>query len=198
MSDILEGPKDSWLQCYTSNRVGEEEVERIILALEHKGLVTLHGNGTTLSWRDFPEKPSVLHEQRTAQNACAQARTGREIFRPLGDIINSISEVPLPGLSPSCTYAEEPYCTESNALGSTHHVDGYLRLREATSPDASGGLSRAATSDIVVNFEFKWNDEPGNIIYNRWKALYSVCHTLHSDCRRKHTYSVRSVSLCDL
>ncbi|CDO76321.1 hypothetical protein BN946_scf184414.g3 [Trametes cinnabarina] len=213
MSDILEGPTATWLQCYTSNCIGESEVDQIISALKNDGLILDH-NGT-LRWRDFPDKPSVLRQPKKvnqqstgkedgsetgtsssgptakmhAQESAGRNKTERAIFRPLGTIINAIVEVSLPNLSPSCRYKEEPYATDSEVSGSQHRIDGALRLIKSMSPPAPK-RSKAATSDIAVSFEFKCEDEPNDISDNRRKALYSAFHALHSDCQRKHTYSV--------
>ncbi|KAI8974041.1 hypothetical protein BD414DRAFT_498981 [Trametes punicea] len=212
MPDILEGPKDTWLRHYTSNRIGEKEVNQIISALKNERLV--HDDKGTLRWRDFPDKPSVLYKQdrlknkstrkdgsgvvdtnnsgtaRThAQQPAGQGGNERKIFRPLGNIIDAIAKVPLPNLSPSCEYKEEPYSTDSEVSGSQHRIDGYLGLIKSTSPPAPK-RSRAATSDVAVNFEFKSEDKPYLIRDNRWKMLYSAFHNLHSDCQRKHTYSM--------
>ncbi|KZT23853.1 hypothetical protein NEOLEDRAFT_1243000 [Neolentinus lepideus HHB14362 ss-1] len=65
MPDMLEGPKDCWLQRYTSNRIGEQEVEQIILALKGEGLVL--DNKGTLLWEAFPDKPSVLHQKNESR-----------------------------------------------------------------------------------------------------------------------------------
>ncbi|KAI9060138.1 hypothetical protein FKP32DRAFT_1540054, partial [Trametes sanguinea] len=119
----------------------------------------------------------------------AENKTERRIFRSLGTIMNAIAEVPLPNLSASCTYEEEPYATDSEVSGSQHHIDGFLRLIKSMSPRAPK-RSKAPTSDIAVSFEYKCDEKPDNITDNRWKALYSAFHTLHSDCQRKHMYSV--------
>lgn len=183
MPDILEGPKDTWLRHYTSNRVGETEVNQIISALKNDGLV--QDEKGTLRWRDFPDKPSVLYKQNRPKNKstgkkdgsgvvhtntsgtatthvqqpAGQGRNERKIFRPLGNIINAIAKVPLPNLSPSCEYKEEPYSTESEVSGSQHRIDGFLGLIKFTSPPAPKG-SRVATSDVAVNFEFKSENKP--------------------------------------
>ncbi|KAJ8482394.1 hypothetical protein ONZ51_g5384 [Trametes cubensis] len=198
MPEILEGPEDRWLQHYTSNCVGEQALEQVILALLKKGLVFNHEG--TLRWKDFPDKPSLLREQKLNKSTektdgsapidtAVQRKTERKIFRPLGTIIDAIAAVPLPNLSPSCKYEEEPYSTDSEVSGSQHRIDGFLRLNKSTSPPGPKG-SRTPTSDIAVNFEFKCSDAPQEIIDNRSKALYSAFHNLHSDCQRKHTYSI--------
>ncbi|KAI0371303.1 hypothetical protein BV20DRAFT_1051710 [Pilatotrama ljubarskyi] len=216
MPDILEGPASSWLQCYTSNCVSEEQVERIISSLKDEGLVLDHEG--TLRWRDFPDKPSALrypkkaNQQSTgkkdasattetasssmatmmhaaAQEPAGRNKTERAVFRSLGTIINTIVENSPPNLSPSVRYKEEPYATDSEISGSQHHVDGALRLLKSTTPPTLT-RSTAATSDIVLCFEFKCEAVPENINDNRWKALYFAFHALHSDCQRKHTYSI--------
>ncbi|KAJ2976429.1 hypothetical protein NUW54_g11566 [Trametes sanguinea] len=103
--------------------------------------------------------------------------------------MNAIAKVPLPNLSASCTYEEEPYATDSEVSGSQHRIDGFLRLVKSMSPRAPK-RSKAPTSDIAVSFEYKCDEKADNITDNRWKALYSAFHTLHSDCQRKHMYSV--------
>ncbi|KAI0328259.1 hypothetical protein GY45DRAFT_1208483, partial [Cubamyces sp. BRFM 1775] len=122
-----------------------------------------------------------------------QRVTERTIFGPLGTIIKTIAAAPLPNLSPSCTYEEELYSTDSEVPGSQHRIDGFLRLNKSTPSPAPKG-SRTPTSDIAVNFEFKCSDKPKDIIddhvQNRSKALYSAFHNLHSDCQCKHTYSM--------
>ncbi|KAI0363677.1 hypothetical protein BV20DRAFT_94892 [Pilatotrama ljubarskyi] len=216
MPEVLEGPAAGWLQCYTSNCIGEEQVDQIISSLKNEGLVLDHKG--TLRWRDFPGKPSVLghshkaFQQSTgkedgspttgtassgttatthavAQEPAGRNKTERAVFRSLGTIINTIVEAPPPNLSPSCRYEEEPYATDSEISGSQHRLDGVLRLIKSTSPP-SPKRSRMSTSDVAVGFEFKCKDEPELIIDNRWKALYFAYHALHSDCQRKHTYSI--------
>ena len=172
MPEILEGPEDRWLQHYTSNCIGEQALKQIILALLKKGLVFNHEG--TLRWKDFPDKPSLLREQKLNKStektdrsaptdAAVQRKTERKIFRPLGTIIDAIAAVPLPNLSPSCKYEEEPYSTDSEVSGSQHRIDAFLRLNKSTSSPAPKG-SRTPTSDIAVNFEFKCGDAPQDII----------------------------------
>ncbi|KAI0656469.1 hypothetical protein C8Q70DRAFT_935688 [Cubamyces menziesii] len=199
MPDILEGPEDSWLQRYTSNRIGKEEEDQIIMALKDQGLVLDHED--TLRWRDFPDKPSVLRKQKkpmktsTADESAVtdivgRSKTEREIFQPLGTVINAITSVPLLNLFPSCEYDEGPCCecdkyeeppyeydaeshhTNSEVSdGPQRRIHGFLRLIKSTSPPTPQS-SRAATSDIAVNFEFRWGDTSGDIRM------------------RKHTYSM--------
>ncbi|CDO76320.1 hypothetical protein BN946_scf184414.g2 [Trametes cinnabarina] len=134
MSDILEGPTASWLQCYTSNCMGESEVDQIISALKNDGLVLGH-NGT-LRWRDLPDKPSVLHQPEKVNQQSIGQEDG---------------------------YEEEPlYVTASELLGSADHFDGSLRLINFASPPAPK-RSEAAMADIVVDMKFKCNDKPEDI-----------------------------------
>ena len=190
MPDILEGPEDSWLQRYTSNRIGKEEEDQIITALKDQGLVLDHEG--FLQWRDFPDKPSVLRQQKkpmktsTADESevtdiVGRGKTEREIFQPLGTVINAITSVPLLNLLPSCEYDEGPCCecdeyeeppyeydaesyyTDSEASdGPQRRIHGFLRLIKSTSPPTPQ-RSRAATSDIAVDFEFRWGDASGDI-----------------------------------
>ncbi|KAL7278832.1 hypothetical protein ACG7TL_007849 [Trametes sanguinea] len=175
-SELLEGPTASWLQRYASNCVSEGEVDQIISALKDEGLVSDHEG--VLRWRDYSDKPYVLCHPVTSS---------------LGTVINAIVDVPLPNLSPSCRYEEEPLTIAySETSGSQHHVGGALRLNNSPSLNAPK-RSMAPTSDIAVNFAFKSEDEPEDDMNdNRWdlKTLYSASHALHSDCRRKHTYSI--------
>ncbi|KAI0671336.1 hypothetical protein C8Q78DRAFT_1078166 [Trametes maxima] len=131
---------------------------------------------------------STIREPRTT-TANARGSTERQIFRPLGHIIDAIAGTSLPNLSPSCKYREEPYDTDSEVAGSQHRIDGCLQLLESTSPPLTSP-SRMPTSDVAVNFEFKLTETVDNVCDNRWKVLYSAYHNLHSDCRRKHTYSI--------
>ncbi|KAJ3016172.1 hypothetical protein NUW54_g862 [Trametes sanguinea] len=181
MPDILEGPPAAWLQCYTSDCIGEKEVDRIILALKKEGLVS--DDEGTLRWTDFPVKPNSANQQSMDKDGSATTDTA------LGAIINAIAEVPLPNLSASCRYEDEPYATDSEVSGSQHRIDGCLRLVKSMSPTAPK-RSKVPTSDIAVSFEFKCDEEPDHRNDTRWKALYSAIHTLHSDCQRKHMYSV--------
>ncbi|KAI0649532.1 hypothetical protein C8Q79DRAFT_518486 [Trametes meyenii] len=227
MSDVLLGDKDQWLRHYTSNHIGQAEVDTLVTSLQASGEIIQDDKGC-LHWNAFPVTPSQLHNQRkagdkpgpnekngndrgladqsdiaspgednitstTRENRATAAKTGgsteRQIFRPLGRIIDVIAGTPLPGLSPSCKYKMEPYDTDSEVAGSQHRIDGCLQLLESTSPPSTSP-SRMSTSDVAVNFEFKLTDTVDNVCDNRWKVLYSAYHNLHSDCRRKHTYSV--------
>ncbi|KAJ2987109.1 hypothetical protein NUW54_g9526 [Trametes sanguinea] len=171
--------------CYTSNCVGEEEVNHIIAALKNDGLV--FDDQGALRWRDFPVKPNNANQQLTEKKD-GSATTDTV----LGTIINAVAKVPLPNLSASCRYEEEPYASKSELSGSQHHIDGCLQLINSMSPPAPKG-SKALTSDIAVGFVYKCDSEKPAfecIINNRWKALDSAIHTLHLDCQRKHTYSI--------
>ncbi|KAJ3005535.1 hypothetical protein NUW54_g4297 [Trametes sanguinea] len=184
LPDIQEGPPAAWLQCYTSNCVGEEQVVQIISGLMNEGLI-FDDNASTLRWRDFPVKPNNANQQSMDKDGSATTDTA------LGAIINAIAEVPLPNLSASCRYEDEPYATDSEVSGSQHRIDGCLRLVKSMSPTALK-RSKVPTSDIAVSFVYKCDEKPASqyIINNRWKALDSAVHTLHSDCQRKHMYSV--------
>ncbi|KAI0349306.1 hypothetical protein OH77DRAFT_1525784 [Trametes cingulata] len=214
MPDILEGPLADWMQAYMPNCIDEKKLDHIISALKKEGLV-VDDNGT-LRWRDLRDKPSVLLKAKTANQqsargkkdgsattatasssigatapaqAPAENKTERRIFRSLGTVMNAVAKVHLPNLSASCTYEEEPYATDSEVSGSQHRIDGFLRLTKSMSPRAPK-RSKAPTSDVAASFEYKCEEKPDNITDNRWKALYSAFHTLHSDCQRKHMYSV--------
>ncbi|KAI9061254.1 hypothetical protein FKP32DRAFT_1594640 [Trametes sanguinea] len=182
LPDIQEGPPAVWLQCYTSNCIGEEQVDQIISALKDDGLV--FDDQGTLRWRDFPVNPN----QQSMEKKDGSATTDTA----LGTIINAIAKVPLPNLSASCTYEDEPYASDPELSGSQHHIDGCLRLIKSMSPPAPN-RPKALTSDIAVGFVYKCDSKkPASeyIINNRWKALDSAIHTLNSDCQRKHTYSI--------
>ncbi|KAI9060134.1 hypothetical protein FKP32DRAFT_1605550 [Trametes sanguinea] len=216
LPDILEGSPAAWLQTYTSNCIDEKEVDQIILALKEKELVfDDKDDKSTLRWRNFLDKRAVMcrakmaHQQSAGKKdgsattstasssigvtAPAQEPTGnksaREVFQSLGTIMNAIAEVRLPNLSASCRYKEEPYTTASEVSGSEHRIDGCLWLIKSMSPPAPK-RSNTPTSDIAVSFEFKCDEEPDHSNDTRWKALYTAIDALHSDCQRKHTYSI--------
>ncbi|KAI0324232.1 hypothetical protein GY45DRAFT_1375718 [Cubamyces sp. BRFM 1775] len=189
MPDVLEGPKDTWLRHYTSNQVGETEVNQIILALKNDGLV--QDEKGTLRWRDFPDKPSVLYKQNRPKNNSPLDKAEMSArYLDLSAILSTLSlKFLFPTSHPTCEYKEEPYSTESEVSGSQHCIDGFLGLIKFTSHPAPKG-SRVATLVVAVNFEFKSENKPHLICDNRWKMLYSAFHNLHSDCQRKHTYSM--------
>ncbi|KAI0323964.1 hypothetical protein GY45DRAFT_1341105 [Cubamyces sp. BRFM 1775] len=176
--DLLEGPQESWLQHYTSNCISNGDVDQIISALENEGLVLDHKDA--LEWRDFPVKPSVLHEQKKDDSMgahCAgRGKTEREIFRPLCTIINAIAKVPLPSLTASCEYDEEPYSMDPVLSESQHRIDGALRLIKSNSSPAPR-CSRARMLDIAVNFAFKCGDKPEDI-YNVLQDVRAIVRTL--------------------
>ncbi|TFK54536.1 hypothetical protein OE88DRAFT_1733184 [Heliocybe sulcata] len=158
LPEMLEGPPKHWIECYTSNCITEKHVDAIILYLKKKGLILGDGK-CTLSWRDFPNKPSELYEKKSTGEGDGSALTGcrkeAAIFRALGPIINTITEVHLSDLpQASCQYKAELYSTESEVSGPQHRVDGYLGLFNSTSPPIVKG-PRVATSDVAINFGFK-------------------------------------------
>ncbi|KAL1740191.1 hypothetical protein HDZ31DRAFT_68177, partial [Schizophyllum fasciatum] len=211
MPAILYGGKDTWLRHYTSNRIGKEEITKIITALQASGEV-LKDEEDRFRWKSFPAAPSTLAEKRKADGkassqesnqdtavgtaatgakdspaVAARSWTERQIFRSLGPIVNAIADVSLSGYSAACKYKEEPYSTDSEVPGSQHYIDGCLYLLESTSPRSN---KRLPTSDVAVNFEYKVHATDVDVIDNRWKAIYSAYHNLHNDCRRTHTYSI--------
>ncbi|OSD00786.1 hypothetical protein PYCCODRAFT_1413905 [Trametes coccinea BRFM310] len=204
MPDILEGPVAGWLQCYTSNCVSQGQVDQIILYLKNEGLVLDHEG--TVRWRDLADQLTSLCQPKRAYQQSTGEGDGSEtqdtannstamnelaIFERLGTVINAIVKVPLSNLLPSCRYEAEPHTTAYDETSeSQHHLAGALRLIVSPSPNAPR-CSTAATSDIAVSFAFKSENESDDAINdNRWKTLCSAAHALHSDCRRKHTYSI--------
>ncbi|KAI0650052.1 hypothetical protein C8Q79DRAFT_1101288 [Trametes meyenii] len=213
---MLLGRVEDWLRHYTSNRVGEQEINTIISILKDSGIILEDSQGI-LRWKDFPAVPSVLHKQKKAhtksqrnlkseggpsrgsarideteisgrhgsiapadpqERGAGSPRAGfkRLIFRSLGRIIDAIAAVSLPSLAPSCRYEEGHYdgIGSSEVQSSQHRVDGYLHLLESTINPPVLKTAKMPAPDVA----------------NRRKAIHSACHTLHSDCRRKHTYSI--------
>ncbi|TRM55267.1 hypothetical protein BD626DRAFT_588952 [Schizophyllum amplum] len=133
---------------------------------------------------DFPDDSA---RKSGAQNNKKRANE-REIFRPLGRIIEGIVKS-LQGRRPTCKYVHEPYETQSDTLGGQNHIDGCLQLLQTTSPPLPG-YTKIPTADVAVNFGFKISDSPEAKRVDRWKVVYPAYHNMHSDCGRTHTYSV--------
>ncbi|KAI0671335.1 hypothetical protein C8Q78DRAFT_1078165 [Trametes maxima] len=207
MDDILVGGKADWIRHYTSNRIGEAEVDAIVYSLQAFDQITRDDKGH-LRWNAFPVTPSELYSQGGASRSNWDIASAWEddpkmarsmqaflmIFQPLGHIIDAITRTALPGLSPSCKYTDsEELCGAdlgTEVARSRHHTHGYMQLIESASPPTSTSRPGISIPDVAVNFEFQLADTFENVYDNRWKVLHSASRSLHSDCRRKHTYGI--------
>ncbi|KAH9848214.1 hypothetical protein C2E23DRAFT_463947 [Lenzites betulinus] len=196
MSTISEAPCDAWMRHYTSNRIGELELDAILRSLIEQGLVLQ---------TDGAGNPKPENKLKDANSHNTDTDTGKH------DRINHNTDK---YHASACTllwadFPEAPSAPrkrnsddDASALGlhdvveeglGRHKLVGALkRIVDAISATALPGLQptgRYISAEIYC-MDSDSEERPFRLP-DRWEPPYKqACHAMHSDCRRTHTYNI--------
>ncbi|KAH9848209.1 hypothetical protein C2E23DRAFT_463662 [Lenzites betulinus] len=192
-STISKVPCDAWMRHYTSNCIGAHELDAIIRSLIERGVVLQADSAG-----NFSNKLKDANSHNTDSYAGKHDQINHGTDKSHESACTLLwADFPEAPSAPRRRHSDDGASAGLRDVEpgpGRHRLIGALkRIVDAISATALPGLQPSGKYISAEIYCMDSDSEEGTFWrhHDRWEPPYKqACHTMHSDCRRTHTYSI--------